>query len=652
MAIVTIPNWGLGLNADAAPQELPPGYCTDCTNFRFRNGFAEQVGGISISVFGLGGPAPSVIPYWIGLYASSLSTLGNFIIHAGIAKVYANDFSGVETDITRYTTGADITSITFVGTTATVTTATNHGRTTGDIVTHYAALPTDYNATGAITVTGATTYTYTMATTPATNATTVGMYSYNSTPGAAISTITNAGTTATVTTATPHGRATGNSVTHSGATPAAYNGTFTITVTGASTYTYVMASDPGGNASVVGTYIYNAYSSFTGAIDDRWSGGSLNGIFFLNNPVDGLYYWNGDVATKLRKMPLATTTNVARSFLNYIFQLENYTVRHSSAAAPGAIPSAFTAAVGNDANRTSLAATQGKLVDCLPLGDALIIYAEDARYAGRWTGDSRVFVYPKMPGTDGLLARGCVVDTPKGHVFLSQNFEVLIHSGGECVSLSAGRIASKLALATASYRKRSFLMTNPRFHEVWVCIPTGTSQVPDTAWIWNWKDDTWGHKTLPDVSYGTSGLVRNNLIEQYAMVCSTSLKIGAVDYVFGADSTNNFGTGYNSTIIRTGLTLGKEWTIKNLSRSFWSLTGTAATAPTTSIYHGSSMQASAAPTYTSAITLTYGTTKWTDGIATGGQYLALKAVIASPLASGYALKFKTVHIDVSEGGQA
>ena len=69
-----------------------------------------------------------------------------------------------------------------------------------------------------------------------------------------ISSITHVTTTATLTTAIPHGLITGNKVTISGASPSAYNGTFTITKTGASTFTYVMASDPGADAGTVGSY--------------------------------------------------------------------------------------------------------------------------------------------------------------------------------------------------------------------------------------------------------------------------------------------------------------------------------------------------------------------------------------------------------------
>jgi hypothetical protein len=73
-----------------------------------------------------------------------------------------------------------------------------------------------------------------------------------------ISTITRGGTgnlTATLTTASAHGLVTGNQVTISGATESNYNGTYLITVTGSTTFTYTMATAPAADASVVGTYV-------------------------------------------------------------------------------------------------------------------------------------------------------------------------------------------------------------------------------------------------------------------------------------------------------------------------------------------------------------------------------------------------------------
>jgi hypothetical protein len=73
------------------------------------------------------------------------------------------------------------------------------------------------------------------------------------TPSVAIVSITRVGTLATCT-ANNHGLVTGTEVTHSGVTPAGFNGTYPIAVTGPNTYTYVMAADPGANASPVGSY--------------------------------------------------------------------------------------------------------------------------------------------------------------------------------------------------------------------------------------------------------------------------------------------------------------------------------------------------------------------------------------------------------------
>jgi hypothetical protein len=68
-----------------------------------------------------------------------------------------------------------ITSITFATTTATVTFASAHGMATGNFIAVSDTFPVDYQVkNAAVTVTGATTLTYTMATTPTAAATTVG----------------------------------------------------------------------------------------------------------------------------------------------------------------------------------------------------------------------------------------------------------------------------------------------------------------------------------------------------------------------------------------------------------------------------------------------------------------------------------------------
>lgn len=103
-----------------------------------------------------------------GTRIDKIVTVASGTVTNGVVRYY----------ITKGRPGVTIASISFASTTATVTTSTNHGLTTGNLVTVQGALPDDYNVTSvAITVTGQTTFTYTMSTTPTTNATAVGNYS-------------------------------------------------------------------------------------------------------------------------------------------------------------------------------------------------------------------------------------------------------------------------------------------------------------------------------------------------------------------------------------------------------------------------------------------------------------------------------------------
>jgi len=280
-----------------------------------------------------------------------------------------------QVSILTTTTGVKtISSITFVLTKATLTTATAHGLTTGQQVSITGATPSAYNGIYVITVTGATTFTYVLASVPANNATIVGVYAiglttpintlmnysktsgynlfaaagtkiYDAKPNPAvvvfdgitndkfqavnltnsaghfliacngvdptmvydgtswfflattstaqtISTITHVGAVATLTTSSTHGLVTGNRVTISGATASDYNGTYVITVTGTTTFTYTMATTPAANATVVGIY---TVLGITGVNSNRFINVNLfkNRLFFTER--DTLTCWYLDV---------------------------------------------------------------------------------------------------------------------------------------------------------------------------------------------------------------------------------------------------------------------------------------------------------------------------------------------------------------------
>jgi hypothetical protein len=131
--------------------------------------------------------------------------------------------------------------------------------------------------------------------------------SYASTATAqTISTITRGGTgnlTATVTTSSPHGLITGNQIVVTGASPAQYNGTFIITRTGSSTFTYTMASAPATNATVVGAYTINY--AITGVNSNTFVHVNLfkNFLFFVQeNSMEVWYLPVGQVAGAATKL--------------------------------------------------------------------------------------------------------------------------------------------------------------------------------------------------------------------------------------------------------------------------------------------------------------------------------------------------------------
>ena len=118
---------------------------------------------------------------------------------------------------------------------------------------------------------------------------TVGMIRFNSdtnqyegnkiVTGQGITSITFVSSTATLTTNSPHGLSTNDYVTVTGASPTQYNGTYSITVTGANTFTYVMASTPATNATAVGTYYANLWLAIGGGA----TGSGGNQVFVEND---------------------------------------------------------------------------------------------------------------------------------------------------------------------------------------------------------------------------------------------------------------------------------------------------------------------------------------------------------------------------------
>lgn len=122
-------------------------------------------------------------------------------------------------------------------------------------------------------------------------------------PANATVTIANSGTTATVT-HTGHPFASGDKVLIKGASHAANRGVFSITVTGANSYTYTMASAPGSNPTGTITSTFVLLSGLTNAQGEL----TMSRVFPSNQPVAG-WARKSSAAPYYKTGPISGTVN-------------------------------------------------------------------------------------------------------------------------------------------------------------------------------------------------------------------------------------------------------------------------------------------------------------------------------------------------------
>lgn len=412
----------------------------------------------------------------------------------------------------------------------------------------------------------------------------------------------------------------------------------------------------------------------TGDRDSRWTAFDFNGTFVCNNGVDDPMYWNGDTSSNLATLTgwtAGTTADALCTYKDYIFALAPtisgtkypYRLMWGNAAEPGSLPSTYTAAATNDAGDKDVTGI-GHLVDGLVMGDALIIYGQEGRVAVRYIGGDLVFSINRLPGKDGLLNRGCVVSTPRGHVFLT-NGDVRLHSGGESVSIAEGVVRDYLAEnMDATSAPRAFLCLNPQETEVWVVYPSSGSEDCDSVLAWNWVDETWAKLSVPDLTYGTSGLVSSGIEaniwssqtqtwsqvtnawsqnettsnEARLILATTTPTIGLANV-----GDQDFGSSVSWYLEKSGIPLSQTADeIKPLSRikpKLKAIPGTEVTVKLTT-----TKGPDEDPSFATSSTYTQGTTNWVSQVTSGGNYGAVRFEGSSAVA------MRSYQLEVAESG--
>lgn len=388
---------------------------------------------------------------------------------------------------------------------------------------------------------------------------------------------------------------------------------------------------------------------YTGAAANKWNGGTINGVPVLNNGVDAPQMWS-PVSTsqrlqQLTAWPASTTAACIRPFRNFLIALDvtKISVRYpqmvkwSHGADANAVPSSWDETdATKDAGEYELSETGGEVIDGLALRDTFVVYKSDSAWGMQYIGGENIFRFFQIFPTHGILARDCVQAFDGKHIVLTQG-DLIVHDGNAPMSIVDSRMRNWLfGSMDPNYYAQSFIAPNRKKNEMWICFPTSGSSVPNTALVWNWRDNTFAIRELPNASYIAFGVVdpAEDLTwesdtgtwnsdttawdtRSYNPSDPTLLMASPTNTaLYQADQTNQFaGTNMTAYVERSGMTFGDMTAIKRVKAIYPRITATNGTE--VSVYVGHQMEIGDAISYDGPYTFTVGTDKKIDCRVTG-----------------------------------
>ena len=255
----------------------------------------------------------------------------------------------------------------------------------------------------------------------------------------------------------------------------------------------------------------------------RWTATNLNGLIVATNGHDTPQMWplSGGIPSvgtpfmELRNWPSGNKCKSIRAFRTFLVGL-NWTrtneeprlVKWSTEASQGSPPSTFDEADATlDAGEYELSDTPGDIIDGLPLGDTFIIYKDDSIYIMNYVGTPYIFSFKLLSPTIGLLSKEAVAEFEGGHFFMG-NSDLYVCNGQTVTPMLSNKLRRTVFdEMNGDYYLKCFVAADYVRNEMLACYPTGSSAVPNKALIWNWKDNTFSFRDIPDLSHINSGIV-------------------------------------------------------------------------------------------------------------------------------------------------
>jgi len=144
--------------------------------------------------------------------------------------------------------------------------------------------------------------------------------------------------------------------------------------------------------------------------------------------------------------------------------------------------------------------TPDEIMAVEPLGESVVIYKENSIVLASWIGGKNVFSFNTKINERGLVAPRAVVNLGNSHLFLSHD-NVYRYSGGSTIESVSDPIEVEMPdLIDSNFIDRSIATVYGE--EVWFIVPMD-SEIPDTAYVYNYKQNFWYRHKISTTGIGT-----------------------------------------------------------------------------------------------------------------------------------------------------
>ena len=249
-----------------------------------------------------------------------------------------------------------------------------------------------------------------------------------------------------------------------------------------------------------------------------WSSCKIGQVLFLNHPDLYPIYWSDDPsnAVNMQRLPWHVTAEdwedvkksckVMASHKNFLFALgmkeesDLYAdkVWWSHPAEPDGIPFSWRPTFEQPdsiAGWVSLG-RGGSIVGGESLRDSMVVYSEEALNAFDFTGDALGWRRRTISTNSGLANKEAVTSVDGRHFYIS-NDDIMIFDGNSVSSLMHNRLRKSFAAQIdPSNVRNSWSAHYATFNEIWFAVPEKGSEYPNMAYVFNYRDGTWGIRDL------------------------------------------------------------------------------------------------------------------------------------------------------------